>query len=66
MGREGLGGAVAPRGAMEAGGLGLGPVDEGGPDVGLQGEVDVDHAEVVAVAAGSPGGVLAGGEVGVL
>jgi hypothetical protein len=51
---------------MEAGGLGLGPVDDRGPDVGLQGEVDVDHAEVVGVAAGTAGGVLAGAEVTVL
>ena len=52
--------------AMEAGGLPLGPVDDRGADVGLQGEMDVDHAELVAVAAGRPGAVLAGGEVGVL
>jgi hypothetical protein len=51
---------------MEAGGLRLGPVDDGGSDVGFQDEVDVDHAEVVGVTASGSGGMLAGGEVSVL
>ncbi len=32
---ERLGAAVSPGGAMEAGGLGLGPVDDQGPEVGV-------------------------------
>jgi hypothetical protein len=34
--------------------------------VGFQDEVDVDHAELVGVAASGSGGMLAGGEVSAL
>ena len=34
--------------------------------MGLQGEVDVDHAELVAVAAGAPGGALPSRQAAVL
>ena len=39
--------------AVETASLGLSPVDDRGPHMGLQGELDVDHAEVVCVAAGA-------------
>jgi hypothetical protein len=52
--------------AMQPGGLGLGSVDDGGPDVRFEGEMDVDHAELVAIAAGTSGVFLASGEVSAL
>jgi hypothetical protein len=55
--------AVSPCGAVEASRLGLGSVDDWGADVGLQGEIDVHQAELVAVASCRAGVVLATGEV---
>jgi hypothetical protein len=58
---------LAPRTtAVQAGGGVLGPGDYGGAYVGLQGHVDVDHAELVFVAAGGPGGALTLAEGGAL
>jgi hypothetical protein len=49
--------AVKPRG------LRLGPIHDRRAHVGLQGQVDVDHAQLVAVAAGAASLVLARSEV---
>jgi hypothetical protein len=63
---ERLRGAVLFRLAIAPGGLGFGPIHDRGPDVGLQRQVDVDHAEVVAVASRKPGLTLALSEAAVL
>jgi hypothetical protein len=48
---EGLWRVALSAGARQASGFGLGTGQDGGAHVRLQGEVDVDHAEVVRIAA---------------
>jgi hypothetical protein len=66
MALEGLGPAISLCLSIEAVGFGLGPGHDRGPDVGLKRQVDVDHAESVAMAAGTARGPLAASEVVVL
>ncbi len=61
-----LEGRSVARGARQAGGFRLGPCHDRGPDVGFQREMDVHHAELIAVAASASRGVLALRQISVL